>query len=201
MNAPPDAPESIVGTLPGTTRGGRSIASARSTALRTDALAASRDPVGATPSAARRRLLAAGAGLAATVLVRPYAWAQSAPGTPDELGAAIRTYAGGRPVLPGKVNFDIAPIVDNGNSVPVTVSVDSPMSATERVTGIAIFNERNPQRDVINVQLGPLAARAVVSTRIRLATSQKLVAVAQLGDGTCWSHGVEVVVALAACIE
>ena len=153
------------------------------------------------PSRHRRKLLAAAAGFGATALLRPVAWAQSAIGTPDELTAAIRVFTGGKPALPGKVKLDISPIVDNGNSVPVTVSVDSPMSATERVSAIAIFNEKNPQRDVANFQLGPRAARAVVSTRIRLATSQKLVAVALLSDGTCWSHGVDVVVALAACIE
>ena len=104
-------------------------------------------------------------------------------------------------MLPGKVTLDIASIVDNGNSVPVTVTVNSPMSATDRVSAIAIFNEKNPQRDVVNFTLGPRAGRAAVSTRIRLATSQKLVAVAMLSDGTCWSHGVDVIVALAACIE
>ena len=153
------------------------------------------------PSRHRRHLLAAAAGVGAAALLRPVAWAQTTIGTPDELTAAIQKFTSGKPALPGKVKLDISPIVDNGNSVPVTVTVDSPMSATERVSAIAIFNEKNPQRDVVNFQLGPRAARAVVSTRIRLATSQKLVAVALLSDGTCWSQGVDVVVALAACIE
>lgn len=146
-------------------------------------------------------LLALGAGVGASVVLRRIATAQTAIGTPDELAAAIRNYTGGKPVLPGKVTLDISPIVENGNSVPVTVTVNSPMSATDRVSAIAIFNERNPQRDVANFKLGPRAGRAAVSTRIRLATSQKLVAVAMMSDGTCWSHGVDVIVALAACIE
>ena len=149
----------------------------------------------------RRKLLAAGAAAGASVLLRPVAWAQPAVGIPDELAAAINGFTGGKSVLPGKVTLDISPIVDNGNSVPVTVTVNSPMTPTDRVSAIAIFNERNPQRDVANFRLGPRAGRASVSTRIRLATSQKLVAVAQLSDGTYWSHSVEVVVALAACIE
>ena len=149
----------------------------------------------------RRKLLAAGAGAGASVLLRRIATAQTTIGTPDELAAAIRNYTGGKPVSPGKVTLDIASIVDNGNSVPVTVTVNSPMSATDRVNAIAIFNEKNPQRDVANFKLGPRAGRAAVSTRIRLATSQKLVAVAVLSDGTCWSQGVDVIVALAACIE
>ena len=146
-------------------------------------------------------LLAAGAGAGASVLLQGIAMAQTAIGTPDELAVAIRNYTGGKPVLPGKVTLDIASIVDNGNSVPVTVTVNSPMSATDRVNAIAIFNEKNPQRDVVNFKLGPRAGRAAVSTRIRLATSQKLVAVATMSDGTCWSHDVDVIVALAACIE
>jgi sulfur-oxidizing protein SoxY len=115
--------------------------------------------------------------------------------------SAIPDYASGAPVKPGKVKFDIPPLVENGNGVPITVSVDSPMTAAEHVTGIAVFNERNPQRDVVRFTLGPRAGRAVVSTRIRLATSQQLVAVARLSDGTFWSQGVDVLVTLAACLE
>jgi len=66
---------------------------------------------------------------------------------------------------------------------------------------IAIFNESNPQRDVANFFLGPRAGRAAISTRIRLATSQQLVAVAKMSDGSCWSHTVDVLVTLAACVE
>ena len=146
-------------------------------------------------------LLAIGAGVGASVVLRRIATAQTAIGTPDELAAAIRNYTGGKPVLPGKVTLDISPIVENGNSVPVTVTVNSPMSATDRVSAIAIFNEKNPQRDVVVAKLGPRAGKARMSTRIRLATSQKLVAVAQLSDGTYWSHTVEVLVTLAACID
>jgi sulfur-oxidizing protein SoxY len=155
----------------------------------------------ATAFKSRRKLLAAGAGLGAAALLRPVAWAQTAIGAPDGLAAAISGFTGGKPVLPGKVTLDISPIVDNGNSVPVTVTVNSPMTATDHVSAIAIFNERNPQRDVANFRLGARAGRANVSTRIRLATSQQLVAVAQLSDGTYWSHSVDVFVALAACIE
>ena len=143
----------------------------------------------------RRQVLAAGAGLAAAVLVRPVA------ATPDELAAAIAAFAGGAPVRPGKVTLAVAALVDNGNTVPVTVSVESPMTPADHVAAIALFNERNPERDVARFRLTPRAGRASVSTRIRLATSQQLVAVAQLSDGTYWSQSAEVVVVLAACIE
>jgi len=104
-------------------------------------------------------------------------------------------------VRQGKVKLAVAALVDNGNTVPVTVSVDSPMTPADHVTAIALFNERNPERDVARFRLTPRTGRASVSTRIRLATSQTLVAVAQMSDGTYWSQSAEVVVVLAACIE
>lgn len=141
---------------------------------------------------ARRKLLA---GLAALVVVRPVF------ATPEELAAAIKAFTGGAVARSGKVRLEIAQLVDNGNAVPVTVSVDSPMTAADHVTAIAIFNERNPQTDVAKFTLGPRSGKAVVSTRIRLATSQKLVALARMSDGTFWTGGADVIVTLAACIE
>jgi sulfur-oxidizing protein SoxY len=143
----------------------------------------------------RRQLLAAGVGLGAGVLVRP------AFATPEEMAAAVRAFTNGAPVRDGKLRFEIAPLVENGNTVPITVSVDSPMSAADHVQAIAVFNERNPQTQVASFVLGPRAGRASVSTRIRLATSQKLTAVARLSDGSHWSHTVDVIVTLAACVE
>ncbi len=118
-----------------------------------------------------------------------------------ELAAAVRQFAAGAPLREGRVSLDVAPLVDNGNTVPVTVQVQSPMTVAEHVTAIALFNERNPQRDVARFTLGAHNGSATVSTRIRLATSQKLVAVARMNDGSCWTHTVDVVVVLAACIE
>jgi hypothetical protein len=90
----------------------------------------------------------------------------------------------------GRIKLDIAQLVDNGNTVPMAVSVDSPMTAADHVTAMAVFNERNPQREVIKATLGPRAGKAQVATRIRLATSQKLVAVARLSDGSVLAaHG------------
>jgi sulfur-oxidizing protein SoxY len=146
-------------------------------------------------NARRRQLLAAGAGLGATLLVRPSVAA------PDDLASAIAAFAGGTAVQVGKVTLDVSTLVDNGNTVPVTVKVDSPMTAADHVKSVALFNERNPQREVFKAVLGPRAGRADVSTRIRLATTQKLVAIAQMSDGSVWSHTVDVVVTLAACIE
>jgi sulfur-oxidizing protein SoxY len=99
------------------------------------------------------------------------------------------------------VKLEIAQLVDNGNTVPITVSVDHPMTASDHVSSIAVFNQRNPQREVATFTLGPRAGKAQVATRIRLATSQQLVAVARLSDGSYWSQSADVIVTLAACIE
>ena len=143
----------------------------------------------------RREALAAGAGLALIVAVRP------AAATPDEMEATIRAFVGEGQLREGKVKLDLPPLVENGNSVPVTVTVDHPVTPNEFVKTIAIFNEKNPQPNVATFQLGPRSGRASVSTRMRLATSQKVVAVAELSDGTFWSDSADVVVTLAACVE
>src|SRR6516164_2839379 len=121
--------------------------------------------------------------------------------TPAMLNAAIRNLVGEAPVHTGKVKLDIPPLVENGNTVPMTVSVASPMTAEDHVKSIHVFNEKNPQPNVGNYYIGPRAGRAQISTRIRLADSQKVVAIAQLSDGSFWSATADVVVTLAACTD
>lgn len=146
----------------------------------------------------RRQLLKTSAALGTLLLAaRP----ATAADLPEDLMAAIKAFTQGAPLREGRVTFDIASLIDNGNAVPIVVGVASPMTAADHVTAISVFNERNPQRDVVNAQFGPRSGRAELATRIRLATSQKLVAVARMSDGTCWSKTVEVIVTLAACIE
>ena len=121
--------------------------------------------------------------------------------TPAMLSSAIRNLVGEAPVRTGKVKLDVPPLVENGNTVPMTVRVDSPMTAQDYVKSIHVFNEKNPQPNIGSFHLGPRAGRAQISTRIRLADSQKVVAIAQLSDDTFWSATVDVVVTLAACTE
>ena len=117
------------------------------------------------------------------------------------MAAAIREVVGEAPVHQGRVKLEIPPLVENGNPVPLTVSVDSPMTAPDHVKSIHIFNEKNPQANVTTFHLGPRAGRARVSTRIRLADSQKVAAIARLSDDSLWSDSVDVMVTLAACLE
>jgi sulfur-oxidizing protein SoxY len=148
----------------------------------------------------RRRFLEF-AGSAAVIGVVPVVSLRPVAATPDTMAAAIRTVIGSAVVQTGKVKLDIPPLVENGNTVPMTVSVTSPMTANEYVKSIHVFNEKNPQPNIGNFYLGPRAGRAQVSTRIRLADSQKIMAIARLSDGSLWSVTAEVVVTLAACTE
>jgi sulfur-oxidizing protein SoxY len=145
----------------------------------------------------RRQVLTTASGLAAS-LVWPAAQGAELPA---DLAQAVKAFTKGSPWREGRVSVDIAELIDNGNAVPITVKVASPMLEADHVQAIAVFNERNPQRDVFLAQLGPLSGRAEVSARIRLATTQKIVAVARLSDGSYWTKTVEVIVTLAACIE
>jgi len=119
----------------------------------------------------------------------------------DAMAAAMQGFTGGAKPTSGRVHLDIAPLVENGNAVPVTIRVDSAMSGAEHVQQIALFNQLNPQPDVAIFTLGPGLGLAQVSTRIRLATSQQLVALARFSDGSFGMQRVEVIVTLAACVE
>lgn len=142
-----------------------------------------------------RKVLAGAAALGVSVVLRP---ALAAAG---DLEVAIANYTSRAPVTAGKVHIDIAELVDNGNVVPINVAVTSPMTAADHVKSIAIFNEKNPQRDVARFVLSPRSGKASVTTRMRLAATQKLVAVAQMSDGSYWSHSVDVVVTVVSCVE
>lgn len=141
---------------------------------------------------ARRDVLALGL---CSLVLRP------AAATPEALQAAVQAFSGGRAPQTGRVTLEIAPLVDNGNAVPVRVAVESPMSEADHVQRIALYTERNPQPDVAVFQLGPRNGRAVVATRMRLATSQTVTALALMSDGSVWQQQVDVIVTLAACIE
>ena len=140
-----------------------------------------------------RRLFLAGAG--ALLVIRP------AGATPDSMAVAINQVTSGKPVTPGKVKLSIPPLVENGNAVAVTVAVDSPMTEKDHVTAIHVFTEKNPLPNVIGIRLGARAGKAEVSTRIRLADTQQVVAICQMSDGTFWSDKADVILTLSACLE
>jgi sulfur-oxidizing protein SoxY len=141
------------------------------------------------------------AGSAAVLGAVPVVTLRPAQATPAMMATAIRNVVGTAVVLTGKVKLDLPPLVENGNTVPMTVSVSSAMTPDDYVRSIHVFNEKNPQPNIGNFYLGPHAGRAQISTRVRLADSQKITAVAHLSDGSFWSASLDVVVTLAACTD
>jgi sulfur-oxidizing protein SoxY len=147
----------------------------------------------------RHFLISAGrlAGALGLVSLLPAASGRAAPAMQE----AIRKVVGEAELNKGKVKLELPPLVENGNAVSMTVSVDSPMTAADHVKAIHVFTEKNPQPNVASFRLGPRAGRASIATRIRLADTQECIAVAEMSDGSFWADRVHVVVTLAACLE
>ena len=149
----------------------------------------------------RRGVVVGGGSVAAAIGLAALPVVQPAAATPAAMQAAIRAVVGQAAIRRGKVALDVPPLVENGNTVPLTVSVDSPMTDAEHVRAVHLFTEKNPQPDVASFHLGPRAGRARIGTRVRLADTQTLVAIAELSDGSFWATRTNVVVTLAACLE
>ena len=145
----------------------------------------------------RRQMLGAIAGASVAVAIR----IEPSHATPASMKAAIRNVVGEAQVKKGRVRIDVPALVDNGNTVPLTIEVESPMTAQDHVKAIHVFNELNPQPNVISAHLGPRSGIAKLSTRFRLADTQMIVAIAEMSDGSFWSASADVVVTLAACLE
>ena len=125
----------------------------------------------------------------------------TADATPEAMAAAIREVVGDKPVKEGKIKLDLPPLVENGNTVPLTISVESPMTDADHVKAIHVFNEKNPQPHVFSATLRPRNGRATIATRIKLADAQKIVAIAETSTGEWWTASADVIVTIAACIE
>lgn len=135
------------------------------------------------------------AGLLLALAIKPV-WA-----TPASMEEAIADFAKGRPIVPGRVRLDLPPLVENGNAVPLTVAVDSAMTADDFIQRLALFNEKNPQPNIAIFHFTPRSGRAQVSTRIRLGDSQFITAIAETNTGQLFSAKAELVVTLPACAE
>jgi sulfur-oxidizing protein SoxY len=153
----------------------------------------SKQAVGAT----RREILI---GTLAGGLVATFSAGQ-ARATPEEMRAAIRKVVGTAQVRKGRIDLDVPPLVENGNTVSLVITVDSPMTAADYVKSIYVVNEKNPQPNVIAVHLGPRAGKAKIATRFRLADTQMITAIAEMSDGSFWSASADMIVTMAACVE
>ena len=154
-------------------------------------------PESTTNPGRRQSLRVLVAGVAGGVAGASLGWCPEAQATPADMQAAITAFSRSQTLQSGGVRLLVPELVENGNSVPVSVQVDSPMTERDHVRRIGLFSEKNPQPQIAVFHRG----RANVTTRIRLADSQRLVAIVEMADGRFFQTGVEVIVTLAACIE
>ena len=148
-------------------------------------------------SSSRRRFMSGVAGLAAVPLLP----SRAAGAETDPFAPLLHKLTGGAPVRDGRVTVDTPRLADNGHSVPLKVSVESPVTAADHVRSVTLLSERNPRPVMASFHLGPQAGRAVVVTRVRLNGTQRVLAVAQLSDGSFWSGSAEVEVTESACLD
>ncbi len=134
----------------------------------------------------------------AVIPVRVLGQANAHISTTDPLVFAITK---GKPVNPGRVKLELPSLAENGHSVAMTVKVESPMSAADHVRAIHLISEKNPVREMATFYLGAHSGRAEVGSRIRLNGTQRMVAVAELSDGSFWSDAVVIEVREAACTD
>jgi len=119
----------------------------------------------------------------------------------EDADATIQKITGGAKIQEGKVTLTIPPLVENGNLVVLKVSVDSPMTANDYVKTIHVIAEGNPLPNIFTVYLTPRSGTANVTTRVRLADSQRVWAIAQMNNGSFWQGSAETLVTLSACTE
>ena len=143
-----------------------------------------------------RRQLLAGAGGLVTISTMPL----RAFAAQEDVVRARRELFGDRPIQEGRVTVKLPPIAENGFSVALDVSVDSPMTSDDYVKQVAILSPRNPLPVIGQFYFTPQSGRAAVSTRIRMSGTQAIQAVAEMSDGSLWTGSMETVVTLAACV-
>ena len=145
--------------------------------------------------ATRRRVLQVGAlgGIVAALAPR------LAMAKPDDVAAAIKKLYGDKKIADGKVKLEMPQIAENGNVVPMTVSVESPMTDADYVKAVHIFSEGNPIPVVATFYFTPMCGKASCSTRIRMAATQNIVAVAETSKGELYTGKTEVKVTIGGC--
>ena len=144
----------------------------------------------------RRQVLGAGAGVLASA-----AWGASI--TPahaaNNAQDLIKAFTGGKQATEGKVKLDLPEIAENGNTVPMTVSVESPMTEQSHVTDVLVLADGNPNAGVATFHFSPASGVAEANTRIRLATTQNIIAVAKMNDGSFFMVSKPVKVTIGGC--
>ncbi|MEI2386765.1 MULTISPECIES: thiosulfate oxidation carrier protein SoxY [Breoghania] len=143
----------------------------------------------------RREALAVAAGaLAFAVTGARIAWAAA-----EDTKKALMDFTGGAEPQTGRITLDAPEIAENGNTVPVSVSVESPMTAEDYVESVTILAEGNPSPAVATFHFTAMSGEAAASTRMRLAKTQNVIAVAKMSDGSVFMDTKEVKVTIGGC--
>jgi sulfur-oxidizing protein SoxY len=119
----------------------------------------------------------------------------------ETLIPVLKEITRGAPVHESRVKLEIPHLAENGHLVPLTVSVESPMTATDHVAILYLLSEKNPRAVIAKIAMAPGTGRAALTTRIRLAGAQHVVAVAQMSDGSFWGAAADVIVTETACLD
>jgi sulfur-oxidizing protein SoxY len=147
-----------------------------------------------TPMLNRRRTLALGAGAVGAAMFG------AAPAlAKNDADEVIKTFTGGKTPVQGKIKLDLPEIAENGNTVPMTVTVESPMTEQSHVTDVLIVAEENPRATVVTFHFTPASGVAEANTRIRLAATQDVVAIAKMNDGSFYMVSKPVKVTIGGC--
>jgi sulfur-oxidizing protein SoxY len=141
----------------------------------------------------RDGLLLLGSGMIIAMVARPL------NASDDDVAAAIRDQFGKRPRSRGRITLKLPKLAESGNSVPIAITIESPMSSTDRVLRACIFATRNPRPLIASIAFGPRAATAALTTNMRLNGTQDVVAVAEMSDQSLWSAEARVLVTVGAC--
>jgi sulfur-oxidizing protein SoxY len=148
------------------------------------------------PVLSRRETLAMAAGVAVTAVVGSPGRATA---TAQDAAAEIANFTGGKAAERGRITIEIPDVVENGNTVPLAVLVDSPMQPDNYVSDVLVIAEGNPRPGVATFRFTPLAGRAEATTRIRLAATQNVIVVAKTSDGKFFTEQKPVTVTIGGC--
>ena len=144
----------------------------------------------------RRQVLALGAGAMTVAALGASTGTALAKNDAEE---AVKKFTGGKTPVQGKIKLDLPEIAENGNTVPMTVTVDSPMTEQSHVTDVLIVADENPRSGVVTFHFTPASGVAEANTRIRLAATQDVIAVAKMNDGSVFMASKQVKVTIGGC--
>jgi len=117
----------------------------------------------------------------------------------NDVNSAMSKIAGGKKIQSGKITLDLPQIAENGNTVPVGFTVDSPMTDNDYVKTVHLFSDKNPRHEVASFHFSPASGKASASTRMRMIKTQNVIVVAEMSNGSVYSGKKEVKVTIGGC--